>query len=149
MNTQIRQIAQRLRGLREALNLSAATAAEKCGIAEADYSRYESGKSDIPMSFLCEVAQAFGIETSALISGTEPHAITYFVTRKGTGASVERSKVYKYQALATGFRNAKAEPFEVTVEPSENPIHLNSHSGQEFNLMLEGSMQFHISGNDI
>lgn len=149
MNTQIKQIAERLRGLRDALDLTIAQAAEKCGIPEADYARYESGTSDIPMSFICQVAQTFDVETTALISGDDPHAVSYYVTRKGTGASVERTKVYKYQALASGFRNAKAEPFEVTVESNELPIHLNTHPGQEFNLVLEGTLQLRVAGNDL
>lgn len=149
MNTQIKQIAERLRGLRDALDLTIAQAAEKCGVPEVDFARYESGASDIPMSFICQVAQTFDIETTALISGNDPHSLAYFVTRKGTGNSVERSKVYKYQSLAYGFRNAKAEPFEVTVEPSDQPIHLNTHTGQEFNLVLDGTMQLQIGGNNI
>lgn len=149
MNTQIKQIAERLRGLRDALNLTIATAAEKCGVSETDYARYESGTSDIPMSFICEVAQTFDVETTALISGNDPHSLAFSVTRKGTGTSVERTKCYKYQSLAHGFRNAKAEPFEVTVEPCDQPIYLNTHSGQEFNLVLEGMMQLQIAGNDI
>jgi mannose-6-phosphate isomerase-like protein (cupin superfamily) len=124
-------------------------AASKCGISESDYARYESGTSDIPMSFICEVAQTFGVETTALVSGNDPHALAYFVTRKGTGVSIERTKAYKYQALASGFRHAKAEPFEVTVEPNDKPFHLNTHSGQEFNLILEGSMELQIGGNEL
>ena len=150
MNTQIKQIAERLRGLRDALELTVGQAAEKCSISEVEYARYESGDSDIPLSFLCEVAQTFGVETTALISGNDPHSMAYFVTRKGTGTTVERSKAYKYQSLATGFRQAQAEPFEVTVEPSDHhPFHLNSHSGQEFNFILEGALQLHIAGTTI
>ncbi|MDR3652885.1 MAG: XRE family transcriptional regulator [Paludibacter sp.] len=149
MNTQIKQIAERLRGLRDALDLTIPQAAEKCGVSETDYARYESGTSDIPMSFICEVAQTFDVETTALISGNDPHSLAFSVTRKGTGTSVERTKAYKYQSLAHGFRNAEAEPFEVTVEPNDHPFNLNSHSGQEFNLILEGTMQVQIAGNDI
>ena len=149
MNKQIKQIAERLRGLRDSLELSTETVAAKCGVSLEDYEKYESGNSDIPMSFLCEVAQTFGIETTALISGNDPHSLVYSVTRKGTGISVNRTKCYKYQALAHGFRNVKAEPFEVSVEPCDKSIHLNTHSGQEFNLMLEGTMQLQIGGNDI
>jgi len=149
MNTQIKQIAERFRGLRDALNLSTAEMASKCGLSQIDYERYESGNSDIPMSFICDLAQTFGVETTALISGNDPHSLAYYVTRKGTGASVERTKSYKYQALASGFRHAKAEPFEITVEPSDKPFHLNSHAGQEFNFVLQGTMQLHIAGNDI
>jgi quercetin dioxygenase-like cupin family protein len=28
-------------------------------------------------------------------------------------------------------------------------MHLNTHSGQEFNLVLEGALQLRIAGNDI
>lgn len=149
MNAQIIQIAERLHGLRDALELTTEEVATKCGVSQKDYEKYESGDSDIPMSFICEIAQAFGVETTALISGNDPHSLVYFVTRKGTGATVERNKTYKYHSLAHGFRNAKAEPFEVTVEPTDKTIHLNTHSGQEFNLVLEGTMQLQIAGNDI
>lgn len=149
MNTQIKQIAERLRGLRDALDLSVGQAAEKCGISESDYLTYESGDADIPMSFICMVAQTFGVETTALISGEEPHAVSFFVTRRGTGAAVERTKCYKYQSLAHGFKHAKAEPFEVVVDSCQQEMNLNTHVGQEFNLVLEGSMQISIAGNDI
>jgi len=138
-----------LRGLRDALDLTITQAAEKCNISEEEYALYESGKSDIPVSFIYQVAQTFCIETTALISGNDPHAISFFVTRKGTGVSVERTKSYKYQALASGFRHAKVEPFEVTVEPDEKPIHLNTHAGQEFNLVIEGSMQIQVDKHDL
>ena len=149
MNDQIKQIAERLRGLRDALNLSIEEASAKIGIGRADYEKYESGNSDIPMNFLFQMAQTFGVEISALISGDEAHANVFFVTRRGTGAKVERTKAYKYQSLAHGFKGAKAEPFEVTVEPNDNPVHLNTHPGQEFNLILEGTMLLQVAGNDI
>lgn len=149
MNTQIIQIAERLRGLREALELTVAQAADKTGVSVVDYAQYESGKSDIPMSFILEVSHVFGMDTSTLLSGSEPHALTYFVTRKGTGLSVERNQMYKYQSLVSGFKHNKAEMFEVTVEPHNASISLNMHSNHEFNLVLEGSLQLRIAGKDI
>ncbi|MDR0810687.1 MAG: XRE family transcriptional regulator [Paludibacter sp.] len=149
MNEQIKQIAERLRGLRDVLELSIEEFAVKTGVSADEYRCYESGESDIPMNFLFQTSKAFNVEITALISGEEPRANAYFVTRKGTGASVERSKAYKYQALASGFRNAKAEPFEVTVEPNENPVHLNTHAGQEFNFVLEGDLLLSVGGNEI
>jgi len=149
MNTQITQIAERLRGLRDSLELSTEAVATKCGVTQAEYEKYESGNFDIPVSFICQMAQTFGVETTALISGNDPHSLAYYVTRKGTGTTVERNKTYKYHSLANGFRYAKAEPFEVTVEPKDHTLHLNSHPGQEFNLILEGTMQLQISGSNI
>ncbi|HRR62331.1 MAG TPA: XRE family transcriptional regulator [Paludibacteraceae bacterium] len=149
MNEQIRQIALRLRGLRESLDLTISEAAEKCGVPKKDYEKYESGETDIPVSFICKVAETFGIETTALISGEEPRAQVFFVTRKGTGASIERTKAYKYQALAYGFRNAKVDPFEVMVEPNNLPIYLNTHKNQEFNYILEGTLLLEIDGKQL
>ena len=149
MNYQIAQIAERLRGLRDALDLSVEEIAQKCSVSADDYTKWESGSSDIPMSFLFTVAQTFGIDTSELLTGETARAQAFFVTRKGKGISVERRKAYKYQALGSGFVGNRAEVFEVTVEPNDNPITLNSHQGQEFNLVLQGSMQLHIAGNDL
>lgn len=149
MSNQIKEIAFRLKGLRESLELSTAEIAEKCGISTAQYELYESGDSDISMSFLFQLAKTYDIDTAELLSGETVHSSSFFVTRKGTGISVERRKAYKYQGLAYGFKGKKAEIFEVTVEPNNNPITLNSHTGQEFNLILEGAMQIIISGKDM
>lgn len=149
MNKQIQQIAERLRGLRDSIGLPLADAARQCGVSVEEIQRYESGKSDIPMSFIIRVAHTFSIETSALISGEEPHATAFFLTRKGTGSSMERNKAYRYQSLAQGFRQPMALPFEVTVEPNDQPIVLNTHPTQEFNYVLEGNMQLSIAGNDL
>ena len=149
MNKQIEQIAERIHGLRDSMDYSVEEMATICETSVADYEKYESGKSDIPMSFICHLASKFNINPSELISGTEAYMSTYFLTRKGKGASVERTKAYKYQALANGFRNAKADPFEVTVEPNNDEIHLNCHAGQEFNMILEGQMQLRIGNSDL
>ena len=145
----MKAIAERLRGLRDSIDLSTAEMAEKTGIEVGTYESYETGDVDIPMNFLCQVSQVFKVDTSVLISGNETHAQSYFVTRKGKGISVERSKAYKYRDLAGGFKNAKATPFLVTVEPNDKPIHLNTHPGQEFNLIEKGSLLLEIDGKEI
>ena len=149
MNEQIKQIAIRLKGLRESLNLSVEAMAAQCNKPSGVVELYESGDVDIPMSYLFDVSQHLGVDTSTLISGDEPRMKNYFLTRYGKGVSVERTKAYKYQALASGFKNPKAEPFEVTVEPNDNPIYLNSHAGQEFNYVLEGRLQLRIHNKDL
>jgi transcriptional regulator with XRE-family HTH domain len=149
MNEQIKQIAERLKGLRESLDLLPAEMAERCDKSVENILQYETGTVDIPINFLFDIAQKFDIDTSTLISGDEPRMKAYFLARSGKGTSVERTKAYKYQALASGYKHPKAEPFEVTVEPNDNPIYLNSHNGQEFNYILEGKMQLHINGKDL
>lgn len=151
MNEQIREIAKRLYGLREALDITSAELANVCQISEKEYLLYETGKSDIPIGVLQAVAKHCGVEMTALLFGEEPTVTGYFLTRAGLGTAMERSKAYKYQSLAAGFIHRKADPFIVTVEPKSEdaPIHLNAHEGQEFNYVLEGTLQLSINGKDL
>jgi mannose-6-phosphate isomerase-like protein (cupin superfamily) len=149
MNEHIKQIAERLKGLRDSLDFSVEEMATQCKRPPEEIQLYEAGETDIPMSFLFDVAQRFNIDTSTLISGEEPRMDTYFLTRYGKGKSVERNKVYKYQALASGYKHPDAEPFEVTVEPNDRAISLNTHDGEEFNYVLEGRLLFRINGKDL
>jgi quercetin dioxygenase-like cupin family protein len=149
MNEQIKQIAERLQGLRDSLDLSVAEMAGRCKRTTKEIQQYETGDTDIPMSFLFDVAQHFNIDTSTLISGEEPRMKSYFLTRYGKGISIERNKAYKYQALASGFKHPKSEPFEVTVEPDEQEMHLNSHEGEEFDYVLEGRLLLHFNGKEL
>jgi Uncharacterized conserved protein, contains double-stranded beta-helix domain len=149
MNDQIKQIADRLKGLRESLDLSFQEMAEQTKRDSEQIKQYESGNVDIPMNFLFEVAQQFDIDTSTLISGEDARMDNYFLTRSGKGTSVERTKAYKYQALGSGFKHPKAQPFEVTVEPNDKEIYLNTHKGEEFNYVLEGKLLLKIKNKEL
>lgn len=149
MNEQIKQIAERLRGLRDVLDLTAADIATECGIALDEYQRAESGESDISVSMLQTIARHYNMSLDVLMFGEEPKMNSYFLTRSGKGVSVERTKAYKYESLASGFRDRKADPFIVTVEPNDAPMHLNTHAGQEFNLVIEGRLLLSINGKEL
>ena len=147
MSDQIKQIAERLQGLRDVLELTPDEVAKSCQLSVEEYLGMESGEKDISVSALQKIARKYGIALDVLMFGEEPKMSSYFLTRCGSGVSVERTKAYKYQSLASGFRGRKADPFIVTVEPKpENtPIHFNSHEGQEFNLVIEGRMLRNIT----
>lgn len=151
MDEQIKQIAERLRGLRDVLELTAEDIARECDISAEDYRLAETGEFDISVSMLQKVARQYGVSLDALMFGEEPKMSSYFLTRAGKGVSIERTKAYKYESLASGFINRTVDPFIVTVEPKtdDEPIHYNSHAGQEFNLVLEGRMMFNINGKEL
>lgn len=151
MAKHLKQIGLRLKGLREALELSQEEFASPCQIPIEDYKAYESGKKEMSISTLKAISEQYNIDTTVLIFDDEPRMSSYFLTRKGKGLSIKRVETYKYQTLAGGFNNRKAEIFEVTVEPkvANYPLHLSSHKGHEFNLILEGRMRLHIDGKDL
>ena len=147
----IKSIANRLRGLREVLELSAQEVAESCHLRVEEYMALESGESDISVNVLQTIARRYGISLDVLMFGEEPKMNAYFITRAGAGVSVERRKAYKYEALASGFRDRKADPVIVTVEPAptDAPMHLNSHEGQEMNYVLEGRLLLSLNGKEL
>ena len=151
MNDQLKQIGERLRGLREVLDIPAEEVAGVIGVSTEKYEKIEQGELDITISNLMKIAHRYGVSTEELIFAESPHMKSYFVTRKGQGMSIERTKAYKYQSLVGGFVGHKADVFIVTVEPKPGArtIYKNSHPGQEFNLVLEGSMELYIGGKTI
>lgn len=151
MNHEFKQIAQRLIGLRDAVDMSAEEFAASCGIPLDEYLEYESGDKDLSISILKKIASRYNIDVNTLMFDDEPKMKSYFLTRKGKGLAVKRVEAYKYQTLAGGFNNRKADVFEVTVEPKPEAqeMHFSSHTGQEFNLVLEGRMLLRINNKDL
>ncbi|MFV0536175.1 MAG: helix-turn-helix domain-containing protein [Dysgonomonas sp.] len=151
MSEDVKQIGQRLKGLREALDMTSEDFANSCNISPAEYLKYESGEKDLTISVLKGIASVHNVDVSVLMFDDEPRMSSYFLTRKGKGLAVNRVADYSYQTLAGGFNNRKAEIFEVTVEPKGDDveIHHSTHAGQEFNLILEGRMLLQINGKDL
>ena len=146
MHDAIQQIGERLRGLRDVLDIPAEDVAQLCDLDIDTYLKMEDGEGELSISSLQKISKQYGIALDVLLFGEEPHMSHYFLTRNGQGMSVERRKAYKYQSLASGFRGRSADPFMVTVEPKPDdvPIHLNSHQGQEFNYVTSGTLQLTI-----
>jgi len=150
MEEQIKQIADRLRGMREVLEISTDAAAETCAITKEQYLNFESGQVDIPVSILHRMAQKYNFDITSLLTGEEPLMRSYTLTRNDKGLRVDRQKAYKYQALAGNFQNRKADPFVVSVDPKEDEtVSFNSHPGQEFNYLIEGQLKIFIGSKEM
>lgn len=147
----IQSIASRLRGLRDVLDLSEQEVADICHIPVEQYREMEQGDTDLSVNVLQTISRHYGISLDVLMFGEEPKMSSYFITRAQKGVSVERRQAYKYEALAAGFRDRIIDPFIVTVEPTADnePMHLNSHVGQEMNYVLEGRLLIELNGKEI
>ena len=144
------EIAQRLQGARDAAGLSIEATAQALNLEPDRYAAFESGAGDLPMGLLPELARLFGAEASAILTGGDAHARVFSITRKGHGAVVARQKAYHYENLAAGFSRPGMEPFMVTVDPKpDEAFHLNSHAGQEFDLVVHGRLALMIDGHTV
>lgn len=150
MNDDMKMVAERLKGLREIMDVSVEEAAEVCRLKPEEYQKLETGQVDIPVGVLQSMAKKYNFELTTLISGDEPRMRHYFVTRKDQGLSIERRKDYTYQSLAYGFADRKADSFMVVAPKDDgSPMHFNSHPGQEFNYIIEGSLKLVIDRKEV
>lgn len=149
----IKQIGNRLKGLREALNISVEEIAQLCGITPDEYQHMENGTETgyLHVSSLQKIASHYGVSVDELLFGEEPHMNRYFITRRGKGQTVERQKAYKYQSLASGFRGRKADPFVVVIDPKPDdaPVSRSSHHGQEFDIVFKGKLELTLGNKNL
>ena len=151
MKEKMKEIAQRVSELRELSEVGPDEMADHLNVPVETYMNYEEGINDIPASVLYEIAQKLNVDMGLLLTGEETRMHIFTVTRKGKGVRVERRKQYKYENLAEKFIHKKAEPFIVTVKPRDNEgkPSTNSHPGQEFNYIINGSLKLYIHDNEI
>ncbi len=153
MENTLLEVATRIRGLRDVLGFSAAEMAEKTGLDEALYLAYEAGEVDLPFTFIHKCAKAFGVDMSELLEGKSAKLSSYTVTRHGEGQKTVKEDGIEISHLAPKFRDKIAEPYYVKYEYSEElqnkPIHLTTHSGQEFDLVISGSLKVQVGEHTV
>ena len=145
---QLSEVASRIRELRDVMGFSAAEMAKKTNLNEEKYLEYESGKVDIPFTFIHKCALSFGVEMTELLEGKTAKLTSYTVTRKGQGQETAKEDGIDIANLAPKFKDKLAEPYWVKYEYSASqqnkPIHLTTHSGQEFDLVLSGRLKVQV-----
>ena len=135
------QIPERIKELREILEISAMDLAKDIHVPLETYSKYESGEMDIPISVLYSIAARLGTDVTVLMTGESPRMDSAAVCRRGKGVQVERYPGYEYSSLAYNFKGRTMEPLLVRLDSSRPPAAQVSHSGQEFNYVVEGKMK--------
>ena len=148
LTDEVRLIAERIREMREIIGFSVEEMAEKTNLTAETYSLYESGKIDLPFTFIHKCALAFGIGITDILEGHSAHLSSYTVTRKGQGTRTAKEDGIEISNLAPLFRNKLAEPYWVKYEYSEElqnkEIHTTTHGGQEFDLVLSGTLKVRV-----
>ncbi len=148
MDNKIREVAERIKALREIMGFSAAEMAQKTDVSESDYNVLESGESDFSFTFIYKCAQAFGVDVTDILKGSSPTLSSFSITKRGEGLPIVRRKGFRYENLAPLFKNKVTEPFAVTArynpEEANKPIKLSTHEGQEFDYILKGKLKVQI-----
>ena len=144
----LKEVAQRIKALRMDSEYSTEQMARLTEVSVNDYKAYEKGDTDLPFSFIHKCAELFDVEMMELLQGRAPRLTGYTVTRRGDGQLTAKEPGITIQSMAPMFKNRKADPYWVRYEYSEAeqsaPIHQVTHAGQEFDIVMEGSLKVKI-----
>ncbi len=144
----INEIAARIRELREACDYTAEQLAEELGVSLAVYNNYETD-GDFPISVIYQIANKFDVDFNELVTGEPSRLDTYHIVRSGEGRSVSRYEGYRFKDLAFRYADKIMQPLLVTLSPADEPAALVSHSGQEFNFVLRGTIALTFDDQEI
>ncbi len=151
MDYNIKEVSDRLKASREALEFTPEYMAERTHVTVEEYLSLENGERDLSLSFMNNCAEALGMELIALLTGQSPKLTKYSVVRKDEGLRIERRERFEYYHLAYMFKNKCLEPMLVTapyLEEQQNaPIKMSTHEGQEFDYIISGQLKFIINGH--
>jgi len=132
MEPRVAEIAERVRSLREVLNISAEEMGKAQNMTAEEYLECERGAKDFSFMFLYRCAEKFGIDMIELLTGENPRLSGYSIVRSGKGLSMERRRGLEYHHLAANFRAKLVEPFLVNAPYVED---------------LDGSLKFIYDGH--
>lgn len=147
-SSKIYEVAARIRELREIAGYTQEEMAQRTEVSLEMYRLYEEGRTDFPFTFIHKCALELGVEITDLMEGKSARLTGYTVTRKGMGEITAKEAGLEIRSLAPLFKRKIAEPYfvryEYVPEQQSRPIHLTRHSGQEFDLILSGSLKVQV-----
>jgi len=148
MDYKIREVAARIRELREISGFTLEDVAKRTGLSVEEYIQCEAGSRNLSIAFLYRCALIFGVDMADLLEGHSPKLRSYDLTRKGEGQRIEEAHHMVGYNLAADFRNRIALPLymEMKYRPGAEyeDIELVTHEGQECDIVLRGHMKIQI-----
>jgi len=150
MHYKIKEVAGRIRALREITGLTVEEMAVRTGISAEEYIACESGHQNLSIAFLYRCTLSFGVDMGDLLEGSSPKLRSYALTRKGEGQRIEEAHHMIGYNLAAGFRNRIALPLYMELNYRDGAeyedIELTTHEGQECDIVIRGHMRIQIGG---
>ena len=148
MDFKIREVAQRIRELREVSGFTVEEMAQRTNLSVDEYIQCEAGNRNLSIAFLYRCTLSFGVDLGDLLEGRSPKLRSYDLTRKGEGQRIEEAHHMVGYNLAADFRNRIALPLYMEMKYREGAeyedIELVTHEGQECDIVIRGHMKIQI-----
>ena len=144
----LKEMAARIREMREIIGYTTEQMAEATGVTVAEYESVEAAATDPTFNFLHQCAITFGVDINALLEGHSAHLSGYEVTRAGQGPVTATESHMTIRNQAAMFKDRLGTPYWVTYKYDEKlmdqPIATTTHAGHEFDIVLKGSMKIRV-----
>ena len=137
------RIGSHIRRLRRLQRLTLQNVADKCGFTKSLLSKIETGAVVPPMSTLVKIAGALGTNIAALMTEGDKLDCVFIPANHGI-KPVPTESGYAVLPLAVEFKKKKMQPFIFMIRRQDLSDKANSHLGEEFIFVLEGSMEFRV-----
>jgi transcriptional regulator with XRE-family HTH domain len=150
-NEDVTPVGKRLAEIRKMQNMSLEQFARISGISQNKLKEIEEQKILPDLGTIVKLSKALRIGTSFLLG--QESGYSYSVVRKKERQKISRFSTgtaerpnYQYQSLARGIQDKHMETFLITLSPDAGSAELSSHDGEEFIVVMEGSIRV-ILGN--
>ncbi len=151
LDLKIKEMARRIKELRDIVGLTPEQMAEKTAVSVQEYLACENGDRDLNFAFIYRCAIALSVNVTDIIEGYSPKLKGYTVTRSGAGQEIAKAHGMTYYNLAYAFRDRIAEPLYVVSkydeEAQNKEIELTTHAGQECDLVIEGNLMVQVGNH--
>ena len=148
MDLKLREVAGRIRELREISGFSVEEMAERTNLSVEEYKQCEAGSRNLSIAFLYRCTLSFGVDMGDLLEGRSPKLRSYALTRKGDGQRIEEAHHMIGYNLAADFRNRIGLPLYMELKYRDGAeyqdIELVTHEGQECDIVIRGKMKIQI-----
>lgn len=139
-------VGKRLKEIREMQKMSLDQFAKISGIEPLTLRDIEDQKILPDLGTIVKLSKALRIGTSFLLG--QESGYSYSVVRRKDRQNIRRFSTgtaerpnYQYQSLSSGIRDKHMETFLVTLTPDAGSAELSSHEGEEFIVVMEGTIR--------
>lgn len=141
------KVGEKIKLLREKMDLSLSDLANRSGFSTAIISQIENHMISPPLGTIIKLAKSLEVQPGYFFK--EKPTSPYVIVRKDDRTEISRvaskegvSYGYSYESLGADKKDRKMEPFIVTLEPGTvKKVKLSTHDGEEFIFVLEGEME--------
>ncbi len=144
------KVGEKIKEIREEKDLSIEDMASLAGLSSSDISQIENQMVSPSLGTLIKLARALDVslnhfftedskEPFCLVRAEERQVVSRFASTEG------KSYGYSYESLGYCKKDAKMEPFIVTLNPPDvADVEPNCHTGEEFIFVLEGEVEVRL-----